>query len=279
MKGGNRFGVESLEKDIYKGKRTRSGIAAAFSPGLLKGNTKDTSAITKLQQGYRSVIEKFNFKRGQKTSRTISPAWKASVNPSATFEVQVGMDENENVTTVTERPLNWVHATILDGRKQHFNENVRTNSDIRVLMSTKDIVKEGSDLHNCVVPEGKAPFYVKDGKPCINTINKTSEKENVKNFVSLVRKVRKSEVYNNGEVDICILTGDVYFGDTLQLSKPFCELSILFDTKPVVNSIYDNFSDDSLKRFVNHLFDISLAIKEELEKTLKESNEEVKSED
>lgn len=258
---------EQLEKDLYKVKKIRSGVAAAFSPGLLKDNTKDQTAKTMLLSSYREVLKKLKFEEGQTTKREISPTWKVSVNPSASYEVQVNLDENLKVLKVSERPLNWIHGTILDGGKQDFNKNVLTNADIRILLSTQDVVKEESDLYQSVVPNGIAPFRLHNGKPVIDDNN--TSKNGAKNFVSLIRHVKTKEIYTNGEVDACILTGEVYFGDEMSITKPFCELSLLFDSTAVTQAISNNFNDDSLKRFVKNMFDLNLSIKDQLEDVLK----------
>lgn len=267
-KGGNKERFrEKLENDLYKVKKTRAGIAAAFSPGLLKNNTGDLSAKNLLRQTYREVLMKLNFKEGQCTKRQISPTWKVSVNPSASYETQVNLDENLNVLKVAERPLNWLHGTIIDGGCQKFNGQVRTNADIRLLVSTHDVVKEGTDLYQSVIPGGVSPFKLKDGKPVIDSAENT-RKNGGRNFVSLIRNIQEAEVYTNGIVDACVVTGNVYFGDEMNITKSFCELSLLYNSKMVTEAIRDNFSDGSLRDFVNYLFDTSLKIKEDLDEAL-----------
>lgn len=263
-----------IVKDLYKVRRTRSGIAAAFSPGLLKDNTKDLTPRTLLLESYRKVLKNFHFKLGRSTKRETSPTWKASVNPSASYEVQVHLDEDLKVLKVSERPLNWVHGTLLDGSQQQFNGNVRTNADIRMVVSTQDVVKEGDDLYQSVAPGGQSLFQLKDGKPVVDeNKNNTSTQNGTKNFVSLIRNVKETEVYTDGNVDACIAIGDVYSGDKMTITKPFCELSLLFDPKTLQQAIYGSFKDDSLKEFVKNLFELSLNIQEELRRTLKAPSE------
>lgn len=274
--GGGNTREKSLKQkvieEMYKKQNPRSGIAASFSPGLLKDNNKDHSAKETLAEAFRKVLKNLNFKLGQSTTRQISPPWKVSVNPNASYNVQVNLDEEMNVLKVAERPLHWVHGTIIDGRREQFNGNIRINPDVRLLVSTQDIVEKKSELYGFAVP---VPLELNSDKLILH--NKTI-KNGGKDYVSLIRHVKMSEVYTNGKVDACIVSGDVYICDEkmkdkssyeLKVNKPFCELSLMFDSTPVVEAVNNNFTGDGLREFVKHFFELSLSVKEELDQILK----------
>lgn len=285
VKNSKKTFVDKVKKDLYKNKKKKRGIGAAFTPGLLKNNTRDVSARETLLSSYHIVLKRCGFYKGQSTNRELSPAWKVSLNPSASYEVQLNLDSDLNVVKVAERPLNWVHGTILDGRKQHFQRNLRTNPDIRLLFATQDLVKEGSDLYRRVLPGGALPFQVIDGKPVVNSNDNNAAASSAKkrrgrnkNFISMIRHVQAMEMFTNGREDACIICGEIYFGDQMTLSRPFYEISLYFDTTPIKDAIAGNFAvvgavgdtdEDCLGAYTRNIYDTSLLIKGQLDEVFK----------
>jgi hypothetical protein len=247
-------------------RKTKRGIAAAFTPGILKNNSRDESARKILLKHYHEVIQGCGFTEGRVVDRGLPPDWRLSVNPSSSFEVQMNLDKELNLTKVSERSLNWVHGTILDGGKQEFAGNLRLNPDIRLLISTEEKVKEGSDLYQSAFRNG-IPIRIDNGKPVLPEVGNSIKRK--RNFVSMARNVQKTEIFTNGISDACIVYGDIYFGDKLTITRPFCELSLYFDTKPLRDCINKGLNDDLLENYVKTVFNTAIDIKEKLDHRLK----------
>ena len=261
--------AQTVGAKIQRNRKTKRGIAAAFTPGLLKNNTGDESARRILLQHYHKVVQQCGFRRGSCTSRKEPPYWRVSVNPSSSFEVQINFDREMNILKVCERPLNWVHGTILDGRSQQFNGSLRTNPDVRILMSTEEKVQQGKDLYRSVFPGGEVPILIKDGKPVLPTFV-DGHRAKKKNFVSMVRNVENTELFTNGDCDACIVYGTLYFGKDLTMTRSFCELSLYFDAEPLRKSIRSDLNGEELEMYSQKLFTISNNIKEHLDATLRD---------
>lgn len=258
---------QKIRANYQRNRKSKRGIAAAFTPGLLKNNTSDESARLTLLQHYHKIVKQCGFREGTCTNRTKPPYWRVSVNPSSSFEVQINFDRQMNILKVCERPLNWVHGTILDGGKQQFNGGLRTNPDVRILMSTEERVDQGSDLYRSCFPGNNIPLLIKDDKPVLPTFvdGKHATK---KNFVSMVRNVKSTELFTNGDCDACIVNGVLYFGKDLTMTRSFCELSLYFDTEPLRNVIRNDLNGEELDQYSRKLFNISNRIKEQLDAAL-----------
>lgn len=268
-KGGNQPNFARQVRFKYqRNRKSKRGIAAAFTPGLLKNNTNDESARLSLLQHYYNVIARCGFRKGTCTNRTSPPYWRVSVNPSSSFEVQINFDRDMNILKVCERPLNWVHGTILDGGKQHFNGSLRSNPDVRILMSTEEKVQLGSDLYRSCFPGGNVPLLVKEDKPVLPTFLDGKQATTKKNFVSMVRNVKSTELFTNGDCDACIVNGVLYFGKDLTMTRSFCEMSLYFDTEPLRNAIRNDLNGEELEKYSRKLFNISNRIKEQLDAAL-----------
>ena len=261
--------AERIQVKMSRNRRNKRGIAAAFTPGLLKFNTSDESARKILFQHYHLVIHRCGFLKGRSTSRETPPVWRVSVNPSSSFEVQINFDCDMKVLKVCERPLNWVHGTILDGKKQHFNGSLRTNADVRILISTEEKVGSGTDLYRSVFPGDKPPLLIKNGKPVLPTFVDGSRAKK-RNFVTMVRNIETTDIFTDGVCDACIVKGTVYFGKDLLITRSFCELSLYFDVEPLRESIRTNLNDELMETYSRTLFKTSNKIKEELDSILTE---------
>ena len=267
-----RDSLAKIKRNMAKNKRTKRGIAAAFTPGLLKSNTTDESARKSALECYRQLVNQCGFRPGQCTRRSPPPFWRVSVNPSTSYEAQINYDRDFNVIKVTERPLNWVHGTILDGRKQEFTGSLRSNPDVRLLMSTEEKIKQGSDLYRSVFPGGENPVLIRNGKPSIPQFVLSGTQKMKKNFVSMVRNVQHTELYTNGTCDACIVYGTIYFGKELTITRPFCELSLYFDTQPLRDCIQGDLNSEVLENYVRSLFTTSNELKEKLDVLISNSS-------
>ncbi|XP_057311884.1 uncharacterized protein LOC130649592 [Hydractinia symbiolongicarpus] len=256
---------EKVGRKFAKQKNVRRGIAGVFTPGLLKENSRDDSARQQLLVVYGSVLQECGFVEG--SSRTRQPAqWKVTLSPSSSYEVQISCDEELKIVKVAERSLHWVHGTIITGDKQNFVGNVHTNPDIRMLVSSTDDVKEGSDLYRAVLSESRGdevlPIQLKDGKPILSS--KANEK--TKKAVSVVRHVEIRKMFTCDSLDASIVYGKSYFGNKLELDRPFCELTLYFNPEKLQKSLSNHLDHDLLESITREVFETSVKVQKSIER-------------
>ena len=122
--GGRNF-ADDVRRKFRMKKHNKKGIASSFTAGLLKSNTRDDSARKSLLQIYRATLEHCKFSKVEPKSRKRLPAiWSISLSSSASYEVQVVLDEQMNLEKVQQRSVNWVHGTIASGKRQKFSCNI-----------------------------------------------------------------------------------------------------------------------------------------------------------
>ena len=257
--GGTRFD-DNVKKVVKKKKQNKKGVASAFTPGLLRLNTRDDSAREILLNIYRETLKKCGFVVGSRGLRNPS-TWKIILSPSSSYEVQMSLDDKMNVQSIKERNLHWIHATLISGDKQEFVCNIHQNPDIRLLISTSDVVKEDSDLYRTVLPEinGEHALPIQigiDGRPVLARV--TSKR--VKDIVQTVRHVQRLEMFTNGSTDASIVYGDCYFGEKLVLKRPFCELSLYINPEKLQDAISNFVDKEKLEEFTKEFFNTSLLV-------------------
>ena len=259
---------EEVKMKRKKQKSSKRGIATAFTPGLLKLNSRNDSSREDLLNIYHQVLTVCGFNIGATRSRR-PVTWKVTCTPSNAFEVQLTLDSDMSLVKMEERSLNWVHGTILAGVNQCFNsKDLQCSSDVRMHICTADTVKEDSPLYKDVLPEIKGrrifPIDVKDGKPIISPLLAKKSKQ----LVNAVRHVQTLQMYTNGSIDASIVYGESYFGEKLVLNRPFCELSLYFDSEKLIKCINEYLDEELLKELVVEYFQTSLLIQKTLEKSI-----------
>ncbi|XP_065649345.1 uncharacterized protein LOC105846402 isoform X2 [Hydra vulgaris] len=250
---------------VKKKKKQRcTGIPSAFTPSLLQCNTSDESAKRKLLTVYEKVLLECGYQKQSSSLRLFSP-WKVSLNPSSSYEVVMKLSDRLEVLEIAERPLHWIHATFISCKRQTFLEQIQTNPDIRFTIVSQDPIKADSELYNAVYPTINGvrtlPISLKDGKPRLTLFGG-------KTFVNGVRHVELSKVMSNGSIDAYISYGHSFFGNELQLSRPFCELSLQFNTEKLKNSLGEIINVDLLNEFTKDFYYKSIEVRNILEKFL-----------
>ena len=271
--GSSKFG-EYVKEKVKKIKRNKTGIASSFTPGLLKSNTRDVSARERLLQLYLATLKHCHFNNVEVKSRKHVPSiWRISLSPSSSYEVELALDRDMNLLTVAERSVNWVHGTIISGDKQTFSDNILQNPDIRLKICTTDTVKEESDLYHAVLPmvNGRIvlPIEQKDGKPILSAVY--SRQKKLTNIVCMVRHIQTLEMYSDGFVDASIAYGDCYFGEKLVLSRPFCELSLYFNSEKLQDALSNYNDHEKIEEFAKEFFNKALYVGECLENQIQSS--------
>ena len=75
-------------------------------------------------RAYLEALSQCGFKPGLTYTRK-PYAWKVSCNPSSCFQVSLCLSEDLEVLKVEERPLSWVHGSLLSGGEVVFKDEVR----------------------------------------------------------------------------------------------------------------------------------------------------------
>ena len=261
--GGSRF-LTKVKKAVQKKKQCKRGLACAFTPGLLKSNNGDDSTREVVLNIYRETLKKCGFITGSNRNRDPS-TWKVTLSPTASYEVQLFLDEDMNVKNIHERNLNWLHCTILS-KQQEFFGNICHNADIRFEISSTDPVKEGSNLFRTVLPDinGKRILPIKlshDGRPVLSTVGS----KRAKDIVNVVRHIQRLEMFTTGSMDASITYGNFYSGENLVLNRPFCDLSLYFNPEKLQGAISTFVDKEKLEIYVRECFDTALLVGETLE--------------
>ena len=194
-----------------------TGIASAFTPGLLQCNISDDSVRQKLLSVYEKALLDCGFQNGSSFSRLVS-IWIISLSPSTSYEVDMRLNDGLEVLQIAERPLNWVHGTFVSCKKQIFKNQIQINPDVRFQISSQDPIEPDSDIYNVVYPLIKGvrtlPISLKDGKPKLKLFGGRS-------FVSSIRHAGLLRKMSNGSVDASIAYGESYFGYEMQSTRHF----------------------------------------------------------
>ena len=169
---------------------------------------------------------------------------------------------------IEERPLSWVHGSLLSGGEQIFKEEVLCTCDVRLQIASTEPVKEGTQLHKEVLPviDGHQilPISIKNGKPVISPVFAKKAKQ----IVTSVRRIELVEMFTNGSIDASVTYGDMYSGHDLVLNRPFCELALYFNAEKLSSCIREYVDEERLREVVSELFKTSITFQRILEEEL-----------
>ena len=253
-----------IHQEQLKKKRRRAGLASAFSPGLMENNSiADKKTKEKLSDLYEKALLDCGFKYGETHSYSRIPAtWKISMSISTSYEIEIILNDKKELVEINERSLNWVHDTLVSGKSQEFKDSVLTNPDMRFLISSQEIVKEGSDLYD---------ESLKYDIPVTIDEKNIPQLSNEKAPIGNVRHVESYKKYSNGnKIYGTIAIGKNYsFG--LKIEKQFCDLSLYVDPTDLRNAIKSSLDEDCVDKFTKNVFYTSLQVKDKLEEILRKA--------
>ena len=253
-----------------KKKKRRAGIKSAFTPGLLKNDAKgDQGTMEKLFKVYEKALHDCGFKSFSINNSTSSPRgpapWKISMPASANFEGQMILNEKKDLVKLTERSINWVHDTLISGKKQVFKDSIQANPDVRIVITSTKKIEEETELYNTVLKTETKGNY--------NLPVKWDEKNNPKlvsenSHVANVRHIKSYTQYTNGNK----VNATIAFGENFSLGsevpKPFCELILIIDPVDLKKAITHCLNENCIDHFARNVFYTSLKIKQKLEEVL-----------
>ena len=217
----------------------------------------------KLFNMYEKALLDCGFKRGISSFDRVPARWKISMPVSTSFEIEIILDVNKELVKVNERSLNWIHDTLVSGKKQVFINSIQSNPDIRVLVSSTERVNEGTDLYKEALKTNVKGMY---NLPIRWDKDDTPKLVDQYSHVSNVRHVESYEKYSNeNKIDATIVYGTNYTLG-LKTSQSFCQLSLYIDPSDLQKAITHSMDEAYVDLFARNLFDTSLKIKHKLEK-------------
>ena len=112
----------------------------------------DKQTTEKLVKFYEKTLLECWFKLGSSCLKTTPSPWKIYFGISFNFQTIAYLGCKQQLSHVTERALNWIHDTVISGKKQVFKEPILANPDMRTSISSTEKVKPDTDLYNKSLP-------------------------------------------------------------------------------------------------------------------------------
>ena len=256
----------NVHREVFKKNKRGVGLPSSFTPGLLKNDAKlDKQTTEKLVKLYEKTLLECGFKLGSSCLKTTPSTWKISFGISFNFQTIAYMDDKQQLSHVTERTLNWIHDTVISGKKQIFKESILTNPDMRISISSTEKVKPDTDLYNKSLPPNAGgvndvPIEINEkGIPMLR--NKNSQVRNARHVKSYKRYT------NYNKMDAFITCGS-NFSLGLDIERPFCELWLYTDPADLQEAISQSLDEYYLDKFARNVFYTSLKVKNKLDEIL-----------
>jgi hypothetical protein len=184
--------------------------------------------------------------------------YKVDMIASNSFVVEAKLDSNLRLITIGEKPLQWVHCTLLRGSQV-------SRPDIRLKISTTSEVSESSDLFRFAFPNGtnEPPISVDPDSGIVQpSLNLPL---NVRERVHFVRQIdRKQQFVIDGGVVASVACGVHYSGRLLEHSEPFCDLSLEVCPVPLREWCSFHETDAALSLWMTKVLSIVLAVSESI---------------
>lgn len=170
-------------------------------------------------------------------------AWLLDMKASASYEASIALDNELNILGVAERPLSWVHGTLLGESLK--GERVY---DLRFKLTTSKVLAVGDHLYDFACPGGRAPISVKDGCP----IPREDLPEGTRNRVVFARHVDKRVPFEfNDEqqpplhIFAVFIRGAHFEGLRLEEKSEVADFSLEVDLSPLVEGMENCAIDTS----------------------------------
>ena len=194
-----------------------------------------------VREGFALTNQPVTFKVGNYCNGT----WLLDVKASASYEAAAALDDRLNVLGVAERPLAWVHGTLLGA-----STSAQPTYDLRFKLTTSKLAADGDPLYNFACPGGKAPISVNEAG---NPIPRDDLPEQTQNRVMFARRVdrRVSYEFNDGHPSaplhiVAVLIRGVHFeGLRLEESMEVFDFSLEVDLSPLVEGMDNGAIDTS----------------------------------
>ena len=227
--------------------KKNQSISSGFYPSCINSyafNEVDSKRID-------DILTKCNFKY---ITTDNNHKFKVTFSVSATFSMEVLLNANLQLDKICQKPLSWIHGTVLNNNIYDNNiqsiavsdsDNIFTSSHhVRFKLQTHEPVKSDSDMFKIAYPinETKPPIYVDEKNDVIPS--KDLIEQSLKRLVH-IRHTECRIVYQNEFVVVNINNSFNYSYSNGKLleKKHFSELSL--------NSLHDNALIDWLQNKPN----------------------------
>ena len=272
LSGGESLAAYIRQENLKKMKR-RAGLSSSFAPGLLKNNAKcNTHTIKKIVKIYEKVLYECGFEDSISWPNTAAPVtWKISIPVSASFQTAAYLNDKKEIVLLTERPLHWIHDTLISGKKQIFKYSILTNPDMRISISSTEKVEKDTDLYNKSLIKISKGLY---DLPITIDEKNVPKLKNEKSEISNVRHMEYSRTYISGNKMHASINCGKNFSMGLDTGKPFCELWLYAEAVDLQEAITKSLGEISVDKFAKNVFYTSLKIKKKLEEVLSNIDDE-----
>lgn len=231
--------------------RMKTGVTASFQLGLNNplANCSLEASTTTAESVFQSVLMSAGFIDGVSTEdnphHPSTDHWKVTMSPRSGYEVTLLLGKDQNVKSLKERELSWVHCTVLQGREHPKTPpcgSLLAQHDVRLHIQTKETVEPNGDLYRFVFPEdlgGRPPIVVKgDGHPYFHN----NIPPNLRRAINIVKHSNKVQMFSKDGINASIITGVTYLGEDLALSDHYCHLSFYFSCDEPVRTLKQSCS-------------------------------------
>jgi hypothetical protein len=223
-------------------------------------NTIAKIACALISTGFTRTQGRVNFSTGGYSDSR----WLVSMNLSANYEASIGLDKDLGIHGVCERPLSWVHGTLLEGTRELELEETR-KFDVRFKVTTTVRATQGDPLFRSTCPNDKAPIVLVDDRPRprddlpVGTANR----------VAFCRRVDERVLfeYTSPHDQCCppvhmygvVSKGAHYEGLALDDIENFADFSLEIDPAPLLHWLDDNSVrvDEWLHRVISKVLEVS----------------------
>jgi len=143
-------------------------------------------------------------------------------------------------------------------------------NDIRFLVQTAEQVKPETKLFKFVFPEGDTaavPVYIDGIRKAPKFLPGTSQE--LRSAIPLAKHAASVQAFSKDGVTASIITGTTWMGENLSEKRDYCDLSLYFDNKQLVEAIRE---PRLVEELVGRYLRISVRISQELNKLIKAQN-------
>jgi hypothetical protein len=248
-------GALQSKKRLTRKPPKRFNVGASFFSGIHSGmlvskeNPESKSEIPpeEFLEGSRAKLLAFLLENNfvPKKSENQSKLFSIEFVPSPSYSVKLILDRSLGFLQIHERPLCWVHGTLLSGKQKKITgdpqrgipESEKEFSDIRIKLTTRQPISKDSEFFKLLYPEGEiSPISVTTapGSSSVPPVIRFSDHlpKKIRKGIRFVRfyKYREEFIDSNTGLVARISSGFSYEGTNLSTCTPFLEMCLVADT-------------------------------------------------
>jgi hypothetical protein len=218
----------------------KKNIVSSFYPGVfdIKKTTQVTTEASQSHQwkaGDSKIIDSLSKALNDcefiHTSTITSPIFKVTFTASTSYSIEVRLDSALNLLYISQKPLAWVHGTLLDNVANN-DPTIKSSHHIRIKVQTNEDIAIHSDLYLLVYPQNG----ISSASPIppiefgADDIAVPSQKlpEDSRNKITHIRQTTYRKVFSKENMEAQVSRGYnlTYSKSTLIERIPFCDLKL-----------------------------------------------------